>query len=751
MKRFFLLLAVCMMAFAASSQNISTYSLTGTNIDTVLKKYVEGDGVEITAGRLNGNTGNVSTSTLGRFVKNAGPFPFEKGIYMITNGATYSDASNTFTQKNLSNIVSNITNGTALDFKFVAYADTFAFNYIFASSEYTSYTCSNYNDVFAFFLEGFDPVTFVNTTKNVAVIPSTITASNPNGIPVTINSVNSGQCSGSYSSSTPGVYLQYSNFFTTSYNSSYPSSLGSFNGSTVSLAAESRIMSCQTYKMHLAVSNVSDQALDSGVFIEEGSFYSPNVEITGDYGENDMAEGDTLIQNCRECDLKFELPTAPLSGNISVSVQVGGNAFLGQDFSLTLPNGTMFSPANNGFVFAQGETTQELHMKILPTAQFAPNQVKNVIVYFQTERCPGNDKSVSYDTLMFYLRGNDSIKLKQGLTFGACDTLKHMEMELLSGTPYKYQWFPETGIQNPNALSPETFITQSGTYKLVASDQWNCMTDTAEVEVTIVPKPEFTINYSPDHGCMPLDVTLQTQYTPDFATLHWTVDGDYGYSEESADPMVHLSLPDSGYYNVKLVVESAPGCADSTLLTHAVHVSGFPEADFTFSPAEPGNGEEITFTNTSTGGNISSYVWNFGDGHSSFLENPTHAYHLQESDIKTVVLTVTNTDGCTDDVVYTIPVEDNFAIFIPSGFSPNTDGVNEVFLPSTKDVANYRLEIYSRNGEMIFFSTDPMEGWDGTFKGKPVPQGVYIYKVYFARIGTPDQMMMRTGSVTVVR
>ena len=176
-----------------------------------------------------------------------------------------------------------------------------------------------------------------------------------------------------------------------------------------------------------------------------------------------------------------------------------------------------------------------------------------------------------------------------------------------------------------------------------------------------------------------------------------------------------------------------------------------PHASFVFSPEEPGNGEEVFFYNYSTGENITNYAWSFGDGHSSYIEEPSHTYHLTESDYMTVHLTVTNSDGCSDDTIAVVPVEDNFAFYVPNAFTPNTDGNNEVFLPKVHDVTNYDFTIYTRTGELIFYTNNPDQGWDGTVKGAPAPQGVYVWTIHYAKIGTPNEMMVKTGSLTLIR
>ena len=286
---------------------------------------------------------------------------------------------------------------------------------------------------------------------------------------------------------------------------------------------------------------------------------------------------------------------------------------------------------------------------------------------------------------------------------------------------------------------------------VAVSDQWGCITDTARVNVTVLPKPDFTVTYTPDHGCVPLPVTLQTQYTPDYARLRWDITNDTAFHYTDSAATLHTSLTEPGYYDIALLVESAPGCSDSIRYPNAIHVAGYPHADFTFGPSEPENGKEVFFYNLSSGDNITNYAWNFGDGHSSSVEEPSHVYHLTESDLMTVHLTVTNSDGCSDDTIQVVPVEDKFAFYVPNAFTPNTDGKNEVFLPKVNDVVNYDFKIFTRTGELIFYTNNPETGWDGTMQGKPAPQGVYVWTIRYARIGTPDEMMMKTGTLTLVR
>lgn len=789
MKRY-LILAFTICTFAllqAQSPNLSVTSLQGSSVHSILQAHLAGDGVLISGcphpdvfesyqvGKFNGQPGNVSTPQIGTFNRNGFVnFPFETGLVMTTgnvsvaagpNNSTSASSqitSGAYTENALSSYTTNdVNNSASLEFDFIAMADEFQFNYIFGSEEYCEFVNTGYNDVFAFLLTGVDPVTLNTTTKNVAIVPGSVTASNPNGISVAINNVNHGN-HGSPGSG-PGTGPSNSNYFICNANNTNGVQ---YDGYTTALAAQAIIFSCQTYHMKLAVANVGDNNYDSGVFLEEGSFYSPHVQLEQAWETEEG--GDTLIQNCRNLDLTFSMEHPSTTANTQIVINTSGSAVLNTDYSLIMPSGDTIDLENNAFSFAIGETTQVVHVKMLPTVQFTnPNQVKEARLIVVTQGCAGYGNLEplfrKFDTIMLHFRANDSVRLRD-TAFTACDTLKYIEVEKLRGSDsIFYVWLNNVGdtlpgVIHPDRLASECEITQSGIYKMVAHDRWNCMTDTAKVEVNIVPRPNINITYSPDRGCLPLPVTWHADYTPDYATLQWRIYDDDAYVHYDSTTNPHTTFTEEGYYSATLTVTSAPGCNDSLTLQNVVHVSGYPHADFSFSPAEPNNGEEVYFFNHSTGDNITNYSWYFGDGHSSYDEEPSHAFHLQSSDLVPVRLTVTNADGCSNDTTLIVPVEDNYAFFVPSGFTPNTDGKNEVFLPKVNGVTHYQLMIFNRNGELIFQTENPEEGWDGNIRGfgsnakfKPAPEGVYIWKIQYARIGTPEQMMMKTGSLTLIR
>ena len=90
-------------------------------------------------------------------------------------------------------------------------------------------------------------------------------------------------------------------------------------------------------------------------------------------------------------------------------------------------------------------------------------------------------------------------------------------------------------------------------------------------------------------------------------------------------------------------------------------------------------------------------------------------------------------------------------IFIPSVFTPNGDEHNEVFHPVTYFVSDegYSFTIYSRNGEEIFTTNNPLKGWDGTFNSNIVQDGNYVYHLQY--INGVGDLTEKTDIITLVR
>jgi gliding motility-associated-like protein len=107
--------------------------------------------------------------------------------------------------------------------------------------------------------------------------------------------------------------------------------------------------------------------------------------------------------------------------------------------------------------------------------------------------------------------------------------------------------------------------------------------------------------------------------------------------------------------------------------------------------------------------------------------------------------------GCLDDTsICGIEVFQSFVHF-PSAFTPNGDGFNETFSAiHSATFSVFHLEIYSRWGQKVFESFDPDVGWDGTYKGRSAPEGVYTY-VFNGSYMFRESRIERKGTLTLIR
>ncbi len=237
------------------------------------------------------NISNVTSSTgsnfgdvngIGYFQKNGSSFPFEDGIVLSTGKATKAIGPNTTSlndggylwpgDADLQAIIAPLgqtsptKNATKLEFDFVPLVDNISFNFLFASEEYGTFQCG-YSDVFAFIL------------TNVATGVSTNLAVLPNGAPISVTTIRDNL----YNNGCPSVNA---NMFGAYYQQPPGldplSSPTNFNGITVPLTAASAVIPGQQYHIKLAIADYSDEAFDSAVFIEGGSFGLGNVNLGDD-------------------------------------------------------------------------------------------------------------------------------------------------------------------------------------------------------------------------------------------------------------------------------------------------------------------------------------------------------------------------------------------------------------------------------------------------------------------------------------
>ena len=184
-----------------------------------------------------------------------------------------------------------------------------------------------------------------------------------------------------------------------------------------------------------------------------------------------------------------------------------------------------------------------------------------------------------------------------------------------------------------------------------------------------------------------------------------------------------------------------------------VYVENVPVASFTPSQTELSNiFTEVEFDNTSI--DATDYIWTFNDGSpSSTVFSPTHSFPEEQGGAYVVQLIALSPLGCADTAYATITISEDVIFYVPNTFTPDGDNFNEYFLPvftSGYDPYDFDLFIFNRWGEIVWESHDASAGWDGTYGGKLVQDGVYTWKIEFKTTET-DERRMVSGHVNVIR
>ena len=318
--------------------------------------------------------------------------------------------------------------------------------------------------------------------------------------------------------------------------------------------------------------------------------------------------------------------------------------------------------------------------------------------------------------------------------------------QVTSGNVTQYNWDFNNNINTIEAFgqTPSFVYSQGGTQtvSLLSITDKNCAaTTTKTVYANYNPTPSFTVDKpagcAPNHCPKFTNTTLPIIGTGYNATYVWIFgDGTNNYTTTSLDNVGHCydnpSASAIQQYNVSLEVITSAGCKNTLTNNNFITVYPKPIAEFAMTP-NLGNvtAPLIEFTNQSQFYN--QQWWNFGNGQNSVSQeiNPTYFYSEYNATTYTVELIIENNYGCRDTVYHPVEIQPDFTFYISNAFSPtNADGVNDFFSGKGIGIENYEMWIYDRWGEMIYYTDDINNGWDGTVKGKgDAKQDVYVWKV----------------------
>lgn len=655
----------------------------------------------------NGSAANagVFQSSVREFTSGSTSFPITTGIHMTTELAP------NLVDADLAALTNGIvTNGVVLEFDFIPDGTLISFNYIFASAEYSGYTCSPYNDGFGFFISGpgiNGP--FTNNAVNIATVPG-------GNVPVAINTVNSGSPSAFYQGSTCAAadpnWQSNSVYFTTSNNSifSATSQVANYNGSTTLLPAVVQVQCNEVYHIKLAVCNIQDYSFHSGVFLEGGSFQSDAVDISISAGN---PFSDTLIyRGCSEGLISFDRLSCDLNDTLTVYIETAGSAVAGVDYE-ALPDSVSF--------FAQ-QTNITFNIVPLPGGENPVPETIEITAYFINSN--GDTISAS-GTIWIVDPPVPDLSALQTTIQCYTDSFPVYAQVIVNSFPeYTFTWEDGTVgdtifvdfLENGVYLFPVVLTDGCGTQVL----------DTAVVTVNQTLSPVLNATPTPcglNEGNVFVSLPVQGS-TGSPISFAWSGPGSNSSNVYTASLWDNLS---SGWYYVT-VTDQVCQVEDSIF----VDILNPPTANFTVNPELGYSPLTVNYTNESE--NASSFYWWFGNGNDLSTDNMNGQSQVFDTIPGTyTAFLVAYEGGCTDTAYATIIILELIPdpqVETPNVFTPNGDGVNDIWkFTILQDVAEVDLVITNRWGNVMLQTTAAVPVWDGRdMAGREVSDGVYFYK-----------------------
>lgn len=396
----------------------------------------------------------------------------------------------------------------------------------------------------------------------------------------------------------------------------------------------------------------------------------------------------------------------------------GGNGFLSNTQNLQIPN-----------IQAPNAGIYQLEVNLGPCTTKASIDI-DVLDPIQFTLTP-NSRTICL---------GDTVKLTMGSAFG-------------SGN-YAYVWDPQVYLSSPTG-SFQVGVPAGTTIYNVTGFDIACPSYTLgyNFKITVNKPPIPKLQLDKTQGCEALCQFYNTKTQVESAITTYDFGGDRKMQADS----FNYCLDAPGTYTLRIYSKGINGCSGIYQYPEPIVIFPKPHADFSWTPDIVTTTDNIvTFKPSSKYGPIVNTAWQFIGSTITGIDttNVNLPQRTYENVGKYPIMLISTTDkGCIDTVVKFIEVVDELNIFIPNTFTPNGDGLNDIF--NIKGVGfkieNFNMEIFDRWGTSIYYTKDIMKGWDGTVKGgQPSADAVYIYKIKV--IGANGQGRKEyVGHVTLIK
>lgn len=425
-----------------------------------------------------------------------------------------------------------------------------------------------------------------------------------------------------------------------------------------------------------------------------------------------------------------------------------------------VPIGNIFSAPNQTYLWNQ----------FCATWNSGNNTTANICIINQSTVIYGNDFAL--DDISFRSLTNCSTNVVVNITQppgvlsgvssvnASCYSISNgsATVTVNSGTPpYNFLW-----NTTPVQTSATANNLSAGNYSVSITDANGC---TSTQSVTITQPPAMNINASATPAsCGMNDGTAIVSASGGASP--------FTYLWLTSPVQVNTSIANLSPGTYSVIVTDANGCAQqqSVVVSSGGNqpIASFFSSEDTLDILNP----TVYFTDNSS--NAYTWMWYFGDGTTSALQNPSHTY--SDTGKYCISLVVTDINGvCIDSTVHCLEVLAEFSFYIPNAFTPNGDWNNEFFFGKSRGVKNYTIRLFDRWGNLIWdchqegyrseLDQNSAEGlssvckWNGKVSnagadlngksGQEVQEDVYVWKVELTDIFNKEHKYI--GHVSVVK
>ncbi|MES2627582.1 MAG: choice-of-anchor L domain-containing protein [Bacteroidota bacterium] len=754
--------------------------------DYLINSVLLGEGVTATNITFTGQKAQI-----GYFTSGASSVGIDKGVVLSTgkvsdlpklNGLPYGTIFTDRVQDDLVKVaalvplmlnkgfkVDSTFDRAIIEFDFVPSSDSVSFRYVFGSEEYPKYIDTKYNDVFAFFISGpgingpyGSPAAFPGGSINIAEVP------NSGGLPITVSSVNSQTNSQYYINNPTDANI-------------------SFNGYTRILTAYARVIPCQTYHIRLEIADGTAPDYDSSVMIEAGSFSSGTIKLEENVA---FSSGGEVLEGCFTSNIVVRRNSKKsYNDTIYLSVKTGSQATdadisplppyivipAGADsvvlYFSVLDDGIIEGPENLEIDFNLRSSCVNFHryysvrikdpeqleyrspaaenIKMGCTDPFATLDARLTRGYgYYTYSWEANGVPIpdSDSIIRVYPTDVTTYTATGGDTCGLLTIVKTFTVTPAAASTLALQFqdtivtycggkeisvFPQglngaNGIKSYNwtrygttfstSREAKILVDSSGMYALTVMDSCG---STAQDSFYLKVLRTFPLSVTASNdtticGEQPLYLQAMSSGGAGKITYFWPALKD-------TSSLVTV-FPTS---TTQFVVEATDEC--KTVKKHTVYVKvNQVHAEFEYSYFGDFG---VQIQNFSTGKEL-QYTWKLDREEYTTVKEPV--LELDDLEDHHLELTITDANGCVDYTDQTL--KPPLFVYIPNTFTPNGDGINDIYTVQVIDPIEFEMIIFNRWGQEVFRSTNPAVGWDGrTVETNSMVFGSYIVFVKASR------------------